>query len=169
MDVKFTGDFVALTRFADKISGTPDILITVSEQLAEETIGLIREGFDKSEDPDGNEWDPPLLRAGKPLQDTGGLKASWYRRSSSRDGFSVASAKQYSVYHQFGTGIYGPRKTAIRPVKAKALKLPNGIFRRSVKGTKPRRMVPSSGIPTEWSRRLVETATEVLESHFNDG
>jgi hypothetical protein len=42
----------------------------------------------------------------------------------------------YSGYVHEGTGIYGPYKTPIVPVHAKALKTPYG-YRKSVKGQKP--------------------------------
>ena len=46
----------------------------------------------------------------------------------------------YAIFQELGTGIYGPSKTAIRPVRASMLAFRAGgkmIFRRSVKGVKP--------------------------------
>lgn len=167
MRVEFTGAFEQLEAFADKIEKMPDALALVSEQLAEETIELIREGFETSTDPRGHRWRPLVLRDGRPLEDSGGLKASWHRRAATREGFSVASAKRYAIYHQRGTGIYGPRKQPIKPVHAKALRLPGGIFRSSVKGAPQRKMVPGRNpLPEKWRKRYVSTAQEVLTEIF---
>jgi len=167
--IKFSGDFKALKRFEEKLSGTggPQTLRLVNEQLAEETIGLIRDGFERSADPYGRAWEPLVIRAGRPLEDSGGLKASWHRSETSADGFAVESGKDYAVYHQGGTGIYGPRKTPIVPIKAKALRIPGVGFRNSVKGSPKRRMVPDAGrIPPRWRKQFVETALEVLSEIF---
>lgn len=168
MKVKFSGDFAALKRFQKKVEQAPKAMLTVNQQLAEETIELIREGFDKSEDPYGSAWEPLVLRDGLPLQDTGGMKAAWFRQSATMRGFSVANAKSYSGYHQGGTGIYGPRHQRIVPIKAKVLKLgKTGRVARSVRGTPKRRMVPERGrLPKAWRDRYVDTAQEVLTELF---
>lgn len=167
--IKFTGDFKALSRFAVKLAdaGTDGPLRTINEQLAEETIALIRDGFERSADPYGKPWAPLVIRAGRPLQDSGGLKASWHRSETSADGFTVQSGKDYAVYHQGGTGIYGPRKRRIVPIRAKALRIPGVGFRKSVAGSPKRRMVPDAGrIPPRWRKQFVETAFEVLSEIF---
>lgn len=167
--IKFSGDFQALKRFADKLAGTggPQTLRLVNEQLAEETIGLIRDGFERSTDPYGRAWAPLVIRAGRPLEDKGGLKSSWHPANVGPDGFDVESGKDYAVYHQGGTGKYGPRKTPIVPIDAKALRIPGVGFRKSVKGSPKRRMVPDAGhLPRKWRRRFVETALETLSELF---
>ena len=48
--------------------------------------------------------------------------------------------KKYGEYVVFGTGLYGPYNTPVRPLKAKCLKFTIGndtFFRRTVKGMKP--------------------------------
>lgn len=168
MKFKFTGDFSSLERFKKKIEKTPSALVTVSEQLAEETLELIREGFEESRDPYGSPWESLVLREGKPLEDTGAMKASWHRQRADARGFSVANSKPYAKYHQDGTGIYGPRGTPIVPIKAKVLRLgKTGRVARSVKGSPPRRMVPTRNrLPAAWKARYVETANEVLTELF---
>ena len=169
--IKFTGDFAALRRFETQLAaaGGGGPLRTLSEQLAEETIGLIRDGFEQSADPSGKPWAPLVIRAGRPLQDSGGLKASWHRSYSDEDGFTVESGKNYAIYHQDGTGIYGPRKTRIVPVKARALRIPGVGFFRSVAGSPKRRMVPDAGrLPPRWRRQFVEAALEVLSEIFRE-
>ncbi len=143
-------------------------MLTVNEQLAEETIELIREGFQNSRDPYGDAWAPLVLRDGRPLEDTGGLKAAWFRQSVTARGFVVANAKRYASYHQDGTGLYGPRHQRIVPIKAKVLRLgKTGMVASSVRGTPARKMVPERGrLPEAWKRRFVETAQEVLTEIF---
>jgi HK97 gp10 family phage protein len=56
--------------------------------------------------------------------------------------FEVGNSKlaSYAPYVHQGTGIYGPKKTRIRPKRAKALKIPTKkgvIYRKSSKGQKP--------------------------------
>lgn len=168
MRVQFTGDFAALQRFANKIRKVPSVLQVVNEQLCEETIELIREGFENSTDPFGNRWRDPKLRDGRPLEDTGGLKASWFRKFVGADRFSVANAKTYAIYHQRGTGVFGPAHARIYPTRARALRLPNGMFRRSVAGSPPRKMVPDTGaaLPERWRKRYIATAQAVLTELF---
>ena len=170
MKFTFTGDFASLEKFANRVSRAPDVLDTVGQQLAEESLELVRSGFEDETDPYGEPWKPLVLRRGKTLADSGGLKASWHRREANRHGFSIASAKAYAKYHQGGTGIYGPRGQPIKSIKAKALKLPGGIFRKSVKGSPIRKMVPEgANVPPLWMDRFRETAFEVLTEHFKRG
>jgi hypothetical protein len=174
--IKFTGDFKELEKFRDRVKAAPTALVTVSEQLAEEAIDLVREGFERQEDPHGNAWEPHaaltqyVRPGGRILQDTGGLKASWHRRFAKGSGFVIASAKQTAAWMQKGTGIYGPRKRPIKPVRAKALRIPakgGDVFRGSVAGAPQRQMVPEGGaLPPRWKRRFVETAQDVLTELF---
>lgn len=174
MEIKFTGQFGKLDRFADRVNKVPDALVTVNEQLAEETLELARECIARSRDPYGKKYAPLVLRDGIPLRDSGGLANSFFRRNVSRDGFAVANGKSYAIYPQKGTGIYGPNKKRIEPKKARwnererrALALPGGIFRRSVKGQPKRRFFPEDGrLPKKWAEQYVDVATEVLEELF---
>lgn len=165
--VKFTGDFAALEAFSDRLDKIPKSHRIITKNLAEETIGLIRDGFEKSEDPYGKPWSHPVFRNGRPMEDTGGLKASWKRRSASSKRFSVSSTKVYARYLQEGTGLYGPRRRTITPVRAKALRIPirggSPLYRSSVRGLRPRKMVPKPGyLPRRWRHRYIETANDVI-------
>jgi phage gpG-like protein len=165
--IEFSGDFAALNRFRRKVQKAPEVLGTVNEQLAEEAIELVRDGFEQSSDPYGKRWAPLKLRAGRPLEDSGGLKAGWHRRFANRSGFGIANAKEYAAIHQGGSGIHGPKKRRIVAKRAKALKLPGPIFRKSVAGTVPRKMVPEPGrLPSRWRERFVDTSQEVLTELF---
>lgn len=192
MRLKFTGNFKALDRWAKKLERAPEAMDEISLQLAEETIDLIREGIADGVDPYGKPYAPLKLRDGQPLRKTGGMQV-WQRKAAGRDGFTVASPKKYAIYHQQGTGLYGPHKKPIVPKGGaaafrrrsraalmgtgervgfgKALRIPTqggAIFRRSVKGTPKRRMVPDrrGPLPSKWRARYVETANEVLTEYF---
>lgn len=168
--IKFTGDFAVLDEWIDQLRAAQGSMRVISANLAEETIELIREGFETSTDPYGKPWAALQLRAGRPLEDTGGLKASWHRRFVTDEGFVVQSGKEYARYHQAGTGIYGPRKQPIVPKQAKALRIPGPLgvmFRASVDGSPPRKMVPDKGeLPSKWRDRYVEVAQEVMTELF---
>ncbi|WP_435111317.1 hypothetical protein [Nocardiopsis synnemataformans] len=77
--------------------------------------------------------------------DTGRLKGSirfTVRVQGSRVIGTVGSMVQYAPYHHEGTGIYGPRRQPIRPVKAKVLAFkPKGsratVFATQVRGARP--------------------------------
>lgn len=167
--IKLRGDFKALERFAAKIesAGRDSTMRILGEQLAEETIELIKQGFETSTDPYGKPWEKLQVREGKPLEDTGGLKTSWHTANVGPRGFTVESGKDYAVYHQKGTGIHGPSKQPIRPVRAKALRIPGVGYRKQVAGSPKRRMVPDAGrLSARWRRQLVEAATETLSELF---
>jgi phage gpG-like protein len=165
--LKFTGDFQALDRFAEQLSAAAGSTRLISGAMAEETISLIRDGFAASEDPYGKPWEPIKLRAGQPLRDSGGLQASWHPSDVSESGFRVSSGKAYAKFHQQGTGLYGPHKARIVPVKAKALNVPGLGPRASVAGSPKRRMVPDRGrLPRKWREAYVEAAQEVLTELF---
>jgi phage gpG-like protein len=168
--LKFSGDFKALERFALKLAtaGSDSTLRIVNEQLAEEAVDLIRDGFQRSTDPYGKPWKQPVLRSGQPLRDKGGLANSFHRTHADADSFGVASTKDYAEHHQKGTGIYGKHKARIVPKKAKALRVPGAGFFASVRGAPKRLMVPEKRrkLPTTWRIKFVETAQETLTELF---
>lgn len=176
MQVKFTGDFKSLEGFAADVARVPSALKIISDQLAEESIELVREGFEKQRDPYGKAWKEHskltkrIRPGGRILEDDGHLKAGWFKKAIGEGFFEIANAKKYAAYHQYGTGVHGPKKKPIRPTKAKALRIPLGggaMFLLQVAGTPKRRMVPERGrLPAKWSRRYVETAQEVLTEIF---
>jgi phage gpG-like protein len=169
--IKFTGDFKKLKEWGRRFDNvSKEGMDIVANQLAEETLDLVKEGFEKSRDPTGKPWAPLAIRNGKPLEDTGGLKASWSVDRKGKRGFSIISHKAYAIFHQEGTGIHGPRKKPIKPKKkggVLAFKGPSGtIFAKSVKGAPKRRMLPREHLPPLWQKRLKETAIETLEELY---
>jgi phage gpG-like protein len=174
----FTGDIAKLDKWAKRLREVPKAMDELSVQLAEETVHLIRDGFEKSRDPYGKKWADLKLRDGRPLEDRGQLKGSWFRKYSDRKGFLIASAdNKKAVWHQYGTGIYGPHKERIKPKNAKAFALPvkgkmarvfGGVmFASSTKGTVARPMLPyKKHLPKRWVRAYQEVAEDFLTEHF---
>lgn len=56
------------------------------------------------------------------LVDTGRFRASIHTRQPEPYKIVVQDGVPYGIYHEIGTGIYGPRKDYIRPKRAKALR-----------------------------------------------
>lgn len=176
MRFKFAGNFKALEKWRDKIETLPSVLVTVNEQLAEEAIDLVHEGFETQTDPNGRPWAPhaALTRAIRPggriLEDNGQLKSSWFKRHVGRDGFGIGNPQQTAEWAQEGTGLLGPKKRAIKPIHAKSLRIPTPggpVFLGAVAGQPPRKMVPEgSRLPARWKKRFVETAQTVLLDVF---
>lgn len=106
----------------------------LSRNLAEETVELVREGFDKERDPFGKRWAKLKYRSGRILQDTGRLRI-FKPGSVTAKGFTVSSGAPYGRYHQGGT----------RRIPA-------------------RKMVPDSGLPARWRTALVRVAKAYLKA-----
>lgn len=135
---RIRGDTAKLRAWAEALRDAPDTLKDISANAAEEVIELIREGFEKEQDPYGRPWEPLKAREGKILQDEGRLRNSFHRVRSSARGFTVASGADYGGFHQSGT-----------------------------RTIPQRRMVPSGGrLPPAWSRAIETIATDVISRHF---
>ena len=143
--IEFTRDDQALAELEQALSNPDAILVDISVGLAEETLNLVKEGFDAQADPYGKGWantKSDKQGAGHAiLVESTSLKNSWNRQSVDADGFNVASAGvEYASYHQSGTS---------RVVS--------------------RQMVPDEGdIPPAWEKRFDETAEEFLDEIFGD-
>lgn len=100
---------------------------------------------------------------GKDIASEAKAKASWTDRTGNTrrnihggvDGVGdefviyVAHGSEVGVYHETGTGIYGPRKRPITPVNSKALRFKiNGkeVFAKSVKGIKKNPVLMNAAI-----------------------
>lgn len=171
MSIKFTGDFKKLKHWEDLTERAPELMATISKNLADESISLARDSMNRGVDPYGKRYPPLVLRSGQPLKKTGGMMAAWNRQHANRGSFKISNAKNYSGFHQQGTGIYGPRKQRIEPKTAKALRVPTpggAAFFSSVKGTPKRRMVPDRGVlPRAWKLAYQKTTNEIFLSHFS--
>lgn len=105
--------------------------------VAEEVIELVREGFERESDPYGAKWAGLKSRSGRILQDTGGLRTSFHRKSLSDTETTVGAGKSYARYHQDGT-----------------------------KRMPARKMVPDGDIPGEWRSRINEIAALAIKHAF---
>lgn len=213
------GNFSRFQRHIDRVDklGQPGALKSLTDNLAEEACDLVLEGFATETDPYGKKWAPKVFGDGRSvlIGKTGNLKRSWGRRNaikrSDGRGFRIAPSVVYAVYHQKGTGIYGPRKQPIVPTKGKFLAFTaegyvtkkaylgaksawaasitsstnikdakasfrrnvsglnsSKIFVRSVKGCKPRMMVPKEGdLPKAWNDAFVETCDVWFNKNFD--
>jgi phage gpG-like protein len=130
----------ALADFKRAIETSPQVLDSISRNLAEETVGLIKDGFRREADPYGGRWKPKKIADGRKVLSgkTSRLKGGWHVASADRRGFVVAPAVDYATYHQSGT-----RKMAARPM------LPDG-----------------RGIPDSWQDAWEGIISDVLSHHF---
>lgn len=126
-----------LSRLRARLQRSPQVLEVVAKNLAEETIGLIREGFAKEREPSGQRWAPLVARSGKILQDTGRLRNGWHRKRLRRTGFTVGPAVTYGRFHQSGTR-----------------RIPQ------------RRMVPEGSLPPTWRKSYQRIAQNVLRRYL---
>lgn len=118
-----------------------NLLETVSRNVGEEIIGLIKDEFRAEKDPYGTGWKKPKkypdgrkVLSGK----TSRLKGGWHVVKATKRGFTVASAVNYATFHQTGTK-YIPQ----------------------------RRIVPDAAIPQKWRRAIRDTIQEAFQQHFN--
>ena len=140
------GDFAALALLERRLSqiarrGTRDVV----KAMAAEATDLVAEGFRTSTAPDGTAW-RPLAKArarnrsrgdrGKPLMDTGRLRASVTTAPRiSGDGFVITADPIYAATHQYGR----------RPIP-------------------PRPFLPIPDLPASWAVRLSDAAHEAIDA-----
>lgn len=92
--------------------------------MANEQATLIKQGTLAGTDISGKAFTSLKFRAGQPLADTGKMLASVHAMSLGPAGAAVVlgnvTEAKKGVFHQYGTGIYGPSGKRITP-KGKAL------------------------------------------------
>jgi len=115
-----SGDF-ALEPLIRKLTEVGDgrILTLIRQNLAEEAVDLVKQGFERESEPFGAPWAPLKRRTGKILQDTGRLKNSFTPRATA-DGFRIVTNVAYAQYHQRGT-----RRMVARPLVPTGTHLPD--------------------------------------------
>lgn len=150
-----------MTAWQKALNDLPKEMRAMPRDMAEEAVELTRQTFEAEADPYGTKWAPLKLRTGKILQKSGGLKNSVHVKASGKR-FTIGVGKAYAAYHQQGTGLHGPKRQKIRPLRAKALGpiQPGGLFFRSVKGSPRRPMIPYLSMPSAWSTAFAEVAEE---------
>jgi hypothetical protein len=125
-----------------------------SQALAEVTITLIAEGFERERDPYGRAWARKKRDDGRKVLHgkTTRLRNGWHVVSARRRGFHVAPSVDYAAPHQ------APRTGQ------------GGAY--SGGQLRPTRMMvptPSLGIPKRWQRDLNPVAIGIAKAYFKAG
>lgn len=162
-----TGDFAKLEGWAKRIgeAGGEAKLKELSENLAEEALELVAEGFEKEADPYGKKWKRKRSPDGRQVLvgKTARLRRGWHRKSVTAQGFQIAPAVNYAKYHQNGRG-------PITAAPGKMLRFQVGgqtVFRKSVGPAPARKMVPDRGrLPSAWRRSLLAVARTFFTETF---
>jgi hypothetical protein len=176
------GDFAKLHKMVLKVQrlGQPEALQDLSDNLAEEAVDLVKGGFAAETDPYGKRWPNKVFGDGRQVLvgRSQQLRGGWHRTRLDHKGFRISPSKSapYAKYHQGGTGIFGPRRSPIVPVRAKILRFTaygktskgdSTIFARSVKGCPKRMMVPRKGdLPPAWGQAFEECSHDWFRSYF---
>jgi hypothetical protein len=196
--IKLRGSTVALRKYASKIreAGSDGVLRRFSDNMAEEALDLIAEGFKTETNPYGIKWRPKVFGDGRQVLvgNTTRLRRGWHRKFVGANGFIVAPSVEYAKYQQEGTGLFGPRHEKIKPKKFgvlgfyaegyvsmaaasrvrsqggnKAVRKMKGstLYFRSVRGAPQRLMFPNTkALPTRWKRSLNEASNEFWTAYF---
>lgn len=156
------GDMAGAKKLADKVrrvvAGGGRAAIVGAFKGA--VLKLIADEFRESRDPYGNAWKAPVLRDGKPLLDTGRLRASFTAQEVA-GGLAVTTNVKYASTHQYGATIEPVRADALR-FQARGKKRFYTLKRSII----PRRqMLPerdTGGIGPIWSATLKSETDKVL-------
>jgi len=99
------GDFSALAELRARATAlaSASARARLAQVLAVAALRELNNGFRASRDPYGRAWKPLRRRAGKPLLDTGRMRASAHVYRVGADGFAIRVSAEYSGYHQDGT------------------------------------------------------------------
>lgn len=114
------------------------------------------------QDPYGQAWQPRVLSYSHPILRKTGAMMRTTTSSGTPARWMVQYGHKRSLWHHYGTGIYGKRRRPIKPKRAKVLRYQhNGqtIFARSVRGVHKRPLVPTAQRrwPTNWLRMMQRT------------
>lgn len=142
MKIRANGDSKRMQEWQKALKSTNRLLEEMSRSLAEESIGLIRDGFRGQHDPYGKAWQKKKIDDGRAILTgkTSNLRTGWHVVKTSRGGFTVAPSVRYAVHHQFG---------------APKAKIPR------------RMMVPGKGrLPQTWRDAFNEATQELLAAHL---
>ncbi len=125
MHFRISGSTAGLRKYAKKLRevGSDTTLRHLSDNLAEEALDLIAEGFATETDPDGNKWKDKVFPDGRQILvgNTTRLRRGWHRKYIAATGFILAPSVNYAKHQQEGTGLYGPHHHKIVPKEKKCL------------------------------------------------
>jgi phage gpG-like protein len=153
------GDFAKLRKLTKALGvmASPELLVRMNWQLAEEALSLSQQCFTKKRAPSGEPWPQLRSRAGRPLWNAGILFASVHRVIQPR-GFTVETNHPHAAIHNSGGTIHVRNAKALRfmvrgkPVFAQHVVIPQ------------RQFLPRSGtIPIQWRLALQATAKAFVQ------
>lgn len=162
-----TGNFAGLAHLRDAIARAigPELGVAISQALGAAAMKQLNDEFLQSRDPYGQTWAPLKLRRGKPLLDTGRLRAS-ARLTQRSLGFEIALTANYARTHQEGAVIV-PRRARMLSWKVRGSK--RRYFAKRV--VIPRRQMipdPPDSSPI-WNKAMEEAGNAVIRRHFTLG
>lgn len=119
-----TGDFAQLANLRGAVARlqSSGFGFELSQVLGGTILKQLADEFRQSRDPYGRPWRPPLLRPGKPLLDTGRLRAAATSRmatSGSLRSVVVHVPVVYAAVHQYGATIKPKNPSGLLTFKTK--------------------------------------------------
>lgn len=141
MAFEVDGDFGALEDWEKSFESADKLLGAMSRDMAEELLGLVKEGWRQQANPYGQPWKKKKRDDGRQILvgKTARLKGGWHVKRSTKRGFTIAPSVDYAGFHQTGT-----------------------------KFIPARHMVPTKtrGLPKEWRKALEAVALDHFAAHF---
>lgn len=155
-------DVTALRGLRDRLAAVsqPPFRTRLSQLCAAAALKLVADEFRGSHDPYGTAWQPLASRRGKPLLDTGRLRASFSVQPTS-DGFRIGTRVSYAGFHQFGTRSHArAARTARQDARGRfARKGARSAYLLKIRahthsGIPARPMLPTDagGVPARWTQ-----------------
>jgi hypothetical protein len=130
------------------LKSAPEIISVMSEQVAEEALALVSEGFAKQTDPYGKAWPEKKVDDGRSILvgKTTRLRRGWHKVKISEAKWSIQPSVVYAAAHQ------DPQPRAAWGGR----RLPQ------------RMMIPmkTRGMPAAWTKRIEETLGETMAAQF---
>jgi phage gpG-like protein len=143
------GDFGGLEDLQERIRklAQPAFTAAVARRLTGTAIKLLADEFRGSKDPYGVPWKPLKRREGKPLLDTGRLRAAAVGQTAGQSSGAIVRVVipvEYASYHQDGTRRI-PRRQIV-PDRAGGLgPIWAGAFRREIEKAVKDHVAPGGG------------------------
>ena len=148
-----------ISRLGELESGAG--LRALAQNIAEEAVEQVKQGFEDERDPYGNAWPGLKCRDGRILRDTGAMLNSLHVSSATAAQAKIAMGVWYAVVHQTGKTIVPKRAKRLRfmafgvPTFAKSVTIPARPF------------FPRVGdLPGEWAQSFDEVTGEWFRMHF---
>jgi hypothetical protein len=140
VSLRITGQFDRLKAFQRQLETAPRLARMLNQNLAEESLTLVADGYRSARDPYGAKWTPRKSRGGGRalLVKTGAMRNSAHATSVTARGFALAFAMAYWIFHQRGT------RNMVR-----------------------RLLLPLAGrLPSSWAAAYGEVYDEIMTEHF---